>query len=68
MNERVTNFFFFTGDKFMPEMYLRQPGFTQACNQEFFGSELGHFDKYQPTTRDRTTPRGKVTIFWLGHP
>ena len=52
----------------MPEMYLRQPGFTQACNQEFFGLELGHFDKYQPTTWDRTTPRGKVTIFWLGHP
>ena len=49
-------------------MYLRQPGFTQACNQEFFDSELGHFDEYQPTTRDRTTPRGKVAIFWLRHP
>ena len=30
MNE-VINKFLFTGDKFMPEMYLRQPGFTNSA-------------------------------------
>ena len=31
MNE-IINKFLLTGDKFMPEMYLRQPGFTySAC-------------------------------------
>ena len=31
MNERVNNFLL-TGDKFMPEMHLKQPGFTcSAC-------------------------------------
>ena len=31
MND-IINRFFLTGDKFMPEMHLRQPGFTySAC-------------------------------------
>ena len=31
MNE-IGNMFLFAGDKFMPEMHLRQPGFTySAC-------------------------------------
>ena len=31
MNE-IVNKFFLTGDKFMPEMHLKQPGFTySAC-------------------------------------
>ena len=31
MNE-IVNKFFLVGDKFMPEIYLRQPGFTySAC-------------------------------------
>ena len=30
MNNTI-NKFLLTGDKFMPEMHLRQPGFTYAC-------------------------------------
>ena len=34
MNEIVNNFFF-VGDKFMPEMHLRQPGFTYSSCGSF---------------------------------
>ena len=34
MNE-IVNKFLLTRDKFMPEMYLRQPGFTYSACQPF---------------------------------
>ena len=34
MNE-VINKFLLVGDKFMPEMHLRQPGFTYSACQSF---------------------------------
>ena len=34
MNEIVNNFLF-VGDKFMPEMHLRQPGFTYSSCGSF---------------------------------
>ena len=34
MNEIVNNFLS-TGDKFMPEMHLRQPGFTYSAGRPF---------------------------------
>ena len=34
MNETVNNFFL-AGDKFMPEMHLKQPGFTYSTGGPF---------------------------------
>ena len=34
MNERVNNFLL-SGDKFMPQMHLRQPGFTYSTYGTF---------------------------------
>ena len=34
MNE-VVNKFSLTGDKFMPEIHLRQPGFTHSASEPF---------------------------------
>ena len=34
MNE-IVNKFFLAGDKFMPEMHLRQPGFTYSVCEPF---------------------------------
>ena len=34
MNEKV-NTFLLAGDKFMPEMHLRQPGFTYSACEPF---------------------------------
>ena len=34
MNETVNNFLL-AGDKFMPEMHLRQPGFTCSACESF---------------------------------
>ena len=34
MNEIISNFLL-TGDKFMPEMHLRQPGFTYSTCRSF---------------------------------
>ena len=34
MNE-IVNKFLLVGDKFMPEMYLRQPGFTYSTGVSF---------------------------------
>ena len=40
MNE-IVNKFLLAGDKFMPEMHLRQPGFTySACGSEFKNSKI----------------------------
>ena len=38
MNE-IVNKFFLMGDKFMPEMYLRQPGFTYSASGPFTKSK-----------------------------
>ena len=34
MNQ-ILNKFFITGDKFIPEMLLRQPGFTYSASRPF---------------------------------
>ena len=34
MNE-IVNEFLFAGDKFMPEMHLKQPGFTYSASGPF---------------------------------
>ena len=45
MNE-IINKFLFTGDKFMPELYLRQPEFTySACGP--FTKQLGRIQEVQ---------------------
>ena len=36
----IINKFFQTGDKFMPEMYLRQPGFTYSAWDQKIKIEL----------------------------
>ena len=35
MNEIVNKFLLLIGDKFMPEMHLRQPGFTYTACEPF---------------------------------
>ena len=30
---KVSNAFLYTGAKFMPELYLKQPGFTQSADE-----------------------------------
>ena len=45
MNEVVNNFLL-AGDKFMPEMYLKQPGFTySACTA--FTKNKGRIQKFK---------------------
>ena len=51
MNEIVTNFLL-AGDKFMPEMYLKQPGFTcSACGQ--FTKNKERVQKFKETGDSR---------------
>ena len=35
MNETITKFILLAGDKFMPEMHLRQPGFKYSVCRPF---------------------------------
>ena len=45
MNE-IVNKFLLTGDKFMPEMHLRQPGFTcSACGPFAKNKEIQKFNE-----------------------
>ena len=47
-NEQYYNKFLLTGDKFMPEMYLRQPGFTySACGP--FTKNKERIEKFMKT-------------------
>ena len=46
MNETV-NTFLLAGDKFMPEMHLRQPGFTCACGP--FTKKKERIQKFKET-------------------
>ena len=47
MNE-IVNKFFLTGDKFMPQMHLRQPGFTySACGP--FTKNKDRIEKFMKT-------------------
>ena len=47
MNE-IVNKFLLVGDKFMPEMHLRQPGFTySACSP--FTKNKGRIEKFIKT-------------------
>ena len=47
MNKIVTNFLL-AGDKFIPEMHLKQPGFTySAC--ETFTKNKGRIEKFKET-------------------
>ena len=41
MNE-IVNIFFLTGDKFMPETHLRQPGFTYSASGQFPKTKKEH--------------------------
>ena len=41
MNE-IVNIFFVTGDKFMPETHLRQPGFTYSASGQFPKTKKEH--------------------------
>ena len=46
MNE-IVNKFLLAGDKFMPEMHLKQPGFTySACGPFTKTKENRRFEKY----------------------
>ena len=40
MNE-IVNKFLLTGDKFMPEIHLKQPGFTYSACRPFTKSKKG---------------------------
>ena len=50
MNE-IVNKFLLTGDKFMPEMHLKQPGFTYSACGLFTKSEerIGKFKETRDT-------------------
>ena len=50
MND-IVNKFSLAGDKFMPEMYLRQPGFTCACLQ--FTKSKEKMQKFKETGDSR---------------
>ena len=51
MNE-IINKFLLVGDKFMPEMHLRQPGFTySACGP--FTKNKERIDKFMTTGNNR---------------
>ena len=40
---KIINKFLLTGDKFMPEMYLKQPGFTySACKTKLVLLKMQH--------------------------
>ena len=47
MNETV-NEFFLAGDKFMPEMHLKQPGFTDSACGPFIKNKE-RFQKFKET-------------------
>ena len=47
MNE-IVNKFLLAGDKFMPEMYLRQPGFTYSAQRPFTKNK-GRIQKFKET-------------------
>ena len=50
--DEIVNTFLLAGDKFMPEMNLRQPGFTQsAC--ETFAKNKGRIQKFKETGDSR---------------
>ena len=51
MNEIVTKFSL-VGDKFMPEIYLRQPGFTYSSCQSFIKNKE-RIQKYKETGDSR---------------
>ena len=56
MNE-IINKFLLVGDKFMPEMHLKQPGFTySACGP--FTKKKERIEKFMQT--GNTTPSDKV--------
>ena len=63
MND-IINKFLLAGDKFMPEMYLRQPGFTySACGP--FTKNKERIQKFKQTGNSRYIYRNELAKAWF---
>ena len=60
----IINKFLLAGDKFMPEMYLRQPGFTySACGP--FTKNKERIQKFKQTGNSRYIYRNELAKAWF---
>ena len=65
MNE-IVNKFLLAGDKFMPEMHLRQPGFTYlACGP--FTKHKQRIQKFMQTRDTNYIYRNELDKAWFAH-
>ena len=61
MNE-IVNKFLLAGDKFMPEVHLKQPGFTySACGP--FTKNKGRIQKFKETGDTRYIYKNELDVF-----
>ena len=65
MNE-IVNKFLFAGDKFMPEMHLRQPGFTYSACGPFIKTNE-RVQEFKVTGDSRCIYQNKLDKFCFPH-
>ena len=63
---QIVNKFLFAGDKFMPEMHLKQPGFTYSACAPFTKSKQ-RIQKFMQTGDTNYVYKNELDIAWFQH-